>query len=182
LELSYYERNKEACKARMREYQKRNKERLREYQKAYNKKNKAKSDMRNKIYYQINKDYYNEYYSKKYHSDKKFSLTKRLYSLIRQSILKNKSGWIWEKYVGYTLKDLVTHLKTTLPIGYTWNDYLNGKLELDHIMPVSAFDYESPNDYEFQECWRLENLRLVTPKENHEKGSKILCELEESYT
>jgi len=165
----------------MREYQRNNKEKLQEYRRKYNKRNKAKRDMQNKIYYQINKDYYNEYYSKKYHSDKKFKLTKKLYSIIRSCIKNNKSGYKWETMVGYGLKDLIAHLKTTLPLGYSWKDYLDGKLELDHIMPVSAFDYECPDDPEFQECWKLENLRLVTPKENHEKGSKILYQLQEVY-
>jgi len=166
----------------MLEWQQKNQDHLKEYRREYNKRNKAKKDMQNKINYQLNKDYWNKYYSKKYHSESKFKLTKKLYSLIRQAILKDKEGWTWESWVGYGLHDLCNHLITTLPKGFTWNDYLTGKLELDHIMPVSAFDYESPNDYEFQECWRLENLRLVTPKENHEKGSKIICELEESYT
>ena len=159
------------------EWQIRNREYLREYRKAYNKRNKKKKDMQNKIYYQINKDYYNEYYSKKYHSEKKFSLTKRLYSVIRQAILKDKEGWTWESWVGYGLHDLCNRLIETLPEGFTWIDYLDGKLELDHIMPVSAFDYETPDDPEFKECWKLENLRLVTPKENHEKGSKILKQI-----
>ena len=97
-----------------------------------------------------------------------------MYSLIRQCILKNKSGWSWETYVGYTLKDLVSQLKNALPEGYNWQDYLEGKLELDHIIPISAFNYSEFTDYEFQECWALENLRLITPKENHLKGSKIL--------
>ncbi|MBA7542436.1 hypothetical protein ES705_34757 [subsurface metagenome] len=97
-----------------------------------------------------------------------------MYSLIRQCILKNKSGWRWEADVGYTLEDLKKRLKETISDFYTWQDYLEGKLELDHIMPVSAFNFSEPTDYEFQECWSLENLRLITPKENHLKGSKIL--------
>ena len=158
------------------EWQERNREYLKEYRKRYNKRNKAKKDMQNKIYYQINKKSYNEYYSKKYHTEKKFKLTKKMYSLIRQSILKDRPGWTWESWVGYGLHDLCNRLLETLPEGFTWIDYLDGKLQLDHIMPVSAFDYESPDDPEFKECWKLENLRLITPKENHEKGSKILAQ------
>lgn len=54
---------------------------------------------------------------------------------------------------------------------------MEGRLQIDHIIPISAFDYEDCTDPEFQECWKLENLRLVTPKENHEKGSKILKQI-----
>jgi len=155
-------------------WQKDNQEHLKKYRKEYNKRNKLKKDGQNIIYYQQNKEYYNGYYSKKYWNEKKFNLTKRMYSFIRQCILKNKSGWSWETYVGYTLEDLVFRLKNSLPEGYIWQNYLDGKLELDHIMPISTFNYSEPTDYEFQECWALKNLRLVTPKENHSKGSKIL--------
>jgi 5-methylcytosine-specific restriction endonuclease McrA len=151
-----------------------NQEHLREYRKEYNKRNKSKKDGQNIIYYQQNKKYYNNYYSTKYWNEDKFNLTKRTYSIVRQAILKNKSGWVWEVYVGYTLHDLIGHLKATLSEDYSWNDYLEGKLELDHIIPVSAFNFSKPTDYEFQECWNLNNLRLITPKENHSKGSKIL--------
>jgi 5-methylcytosine-specific restriction endonuclease McrA len=171
---SYYQENKEECLQNMREWQSNNQEHLREYRREYNKRNKLKKDEQSKIYYQQNKKYYNNYYSIKYHNEDKFNLTKRMYSIIRQAILKNKSGWNWESYVGYTTQELINHLKTTLPEGYSWNDYLEGKLELDHIIPISAFDFSKPTDYEFQECWDLNNLRLITPKDNHEKGSKIL--------
>lgn len=158
----------------MLEWQKDNQEHLKKYRKEYNKRNKLKKDGQNKIYYQQNKKYYNDYYSTKYRNEKKFNLTQRMYSLTRQCILKNKSGWGWESYVGYTLKDLVSRLKDVLPEGYTWQNYLDGKLEIDHILPISAFNYSEPNNYEFQECWALENLRLITPKENRSKGSKVL--------
>ncbi len=153
---------------------KNNQEHLRKYRKEYNKKNKSKKDGQNKIYYQQNKEYYNGYYFKKYWNEKKFNLTKRMYRIIRFCILNDKNGYQWESYVGYTLIDLKKHLRETLPKGYIWNDYLEGKLELDHIMPISVFNYSEPTDYEFQECWGLENLRLITPEENHSKGSKIL--------
>jgi len=158
----------------MNRWQEDNQEHLREYRKEYNKRNKLKKDGQNIIYYQQNKEYYNGYYSKKYWNEKKFNLTKRMYSIIRFCILNGKNDYQWESYVGYTLEDLKTRLMKTLPEDYTWNDYLDGKLELDHIMPISTFNYSEPTDYKFQECWSLENLRLVTPKENHSKGSKIL--------
>ena len=158
----------------MNKWQKNNQEHLKKYRKEYNKRNKTKKDRQNKIYYQQNKEYFNNYYNVKYRNDKKFNLTKRMYSIIRQCVLKNKSGWKWENYVSYTLRDLVSRLKNILPEGYIWQDYLEGKLEIDHILPISAFNYSEPNNYEFQECWALENLRLITPKENHSKGSKVL--------
>ena len=170
----YYIKNKEKIIKKQKEYKKNNQEHLKEYRRGYNKINKVKRNEQNKIYYQQNKKYYNNYYLSKYRNDKKFNLTKKMYSIIRQCILKNKSGWAWETFVGYTIEDLILRLKNTLPEGYTWQNYLDGKLQLDHIIPISVFNFSETTDYEFQECWALENLRLVTPEENHSKGSKVL--------
>jgi 5-methylcytosine-specific restriction endonuclease McrA len=128
----------------------------------------------NKIYYQQNKKYYNDYYLTKYWNEKKFNLTKRMYSIIRQCILKNKSGWGWETYVGYTLEELIKRLKKTIPNGYTWQNYINGKLEIDHIIPISIFNFNKPEDYDFQRCWALENLRLLPAIENKIKNSRLI--------
>ena len=171
---SCYQDNREKCLQKMKEWQKDNQGHLRRYREVYNRMNKSKKDRQNKIYYQQNKKYYNDYYSKKYRNEKKFNLTKRMYSIIRFCILRGKAGYQWETYVGYTLEDLIHRLKNALPEGYNWQDYLEGRLELDHIIPISAWNFSEPTDNEFQECWALENLQLLTPEENHLKGSKIL--------
>ena len=58
-------------------------------------------------------------------------------SAIRKSLKSNKEGRHWEGLVGYTLKDLIRRLKKTVPSGYTWQDFLEGKLHVDHIIPIS---------------------------------------------
>ena len=61
---------------------------------------------------------------------------------------------------------LIDHLKQTVPAGYTWDDYLKGTLELDHIVPVNSFDFKSVRDQAFARCWAMSNLRLLTREEN----------------
>lgn len=92
---------------------------------------------------------------------------------IWESLKGNKAGRHWETLVGYTLQGLIAHLKGTIPDGYTWQDYLDGKLHLDHIIPVAAFDFTKPEDNDFKRCWALENLQLLTAHENLRKGAKI---------
>ena len=50
----------------------------------------------------------------------------------------------------------------------TWddNDTTTWKWQIDHIIPESDFNYITPNDPEFKECWALKNLRPLSAKQN----------------
>lgn len=113
-------------------------------------------------------------YRKKYVS----SLRNRLHVHISRSILKSlrggsKGNVTWPLLVGYDVDVLVAHLTKTMPEGYTWQDYGKTHLHIDHIIPVSAFDFSSPDDPDFRKCWGLENLRLLPAVENLRKGAKL---------
>lgn len=75
--------------------------------------------------------------------------------------------------VGYTAEELEKHLLSTMPDGYTWDDFLNGELHIDHIIPVTAFNYTSPDHIDFKRCWGLENLRLFPAFDNWQKGGSL---------
>jgi len=55
-----------------------------------------------------------------------------------------------------------------------WNNYGRGKGKwtIDHIKPVSKFNYKSVNDEEFQRCWALKNLRPLEYIKNIKKSNK----------
>ena len=103
----------------------------------------------------------------------KFNLQSKIGRAILKSLKGNKAGRHWETLVGYTLKDLIKQLKTTMPEGYTWQDYLDGKLHVDHIIPIRAFVFDKPEDPEFKDCWSLWNLRLLAVEENLKKNSNF---------
>jgi len=92
---------------------------------------------------------------------------------INLSLKGNKKGRHWEDLVGYTLKKLKNRLQKTMPEGYTWQDYMDGKLHIDHIIPKSIFNFTKPEHPDFKRCWALENLRLLPAKENQEKSNKL---------
>jgi len=92
---------------------------------------------------------------------------------ILKSIKRNKDGWHWENLVGYSLNDLIKQLKKTMPKGYTWKDYMQGKLHVDHKIPISAFNYDNPKHIDFKRCWALNNLRLLPAKENLTKRNRL---------
>jgi len=128
-----------------------------------------------KKYRQEYKEEQVEYYRNKRKTNLKYNLNNNISGLIRKSLKGNKAGRHWETLVGYTLADLIKILQKTMPEGYTWNDYLNGKLHIDHRIPISVYNFTSPNHIDFLKCWSLENLQLLPAKENlikHDKLSK----------
>ena len=106
---------------------------------------------------------------------KRDSLTCRTLGWGITSALKQNCKWYkLEGLVGYTIAELKEHLIKTLPKGCDWNkDFVNGWLQIDHIIPKRAFVFDKPEDYEFRQCWSLCNLRLLTARENTIKGDNI---------
>lgn len=110
----------------------------------------------------------------KWKTDSKFNLTLKVFRGINLSTKKNIKGRSWEKLVGYTCDDLVKKLKSTIPNEYTWQDYLDSKLHIDHIIPIAAFNYKKPEHLNFIKCWDLDNLRLLPAKENKIKKNVLI--------
>lgn len=74
--------------------------------------------------------------------------------------------------VGYTLVELMEHLESQFTKGMTWDNY--GEWHIDHIRPVSDFNFITHNDSEFKECWSLWNLQPLWAFDNLSKCAK--CE------
>lgn len=108
-------------------------------------------------------------------NDLKFQLNKKMTSRIYKSLKKgSKDNNHWCNLVGYNDEQLKKHLKKTMPVGYTWQDYIEGRLHIDHKIPVSAFNFDTPDHLDFKRCWALTNLQLLSAHENLEKHAKIL--------
>lgn len=114
-----------------------------------------------------------KYFKNKRKTNLKFNLNRRMVSGIGISLRGNKNGHHWEILVGYTLNDLIKNLKNTIPKGYCWRDCLNGKLHIDHIIPISVFNFTKSEHPDFKRCWALSNLQLLPAKENIIKRNKL---------
>ncbi len=90
---------------------------------------------------------------------------------INKSLNRHKNGRHWEFLVGYTLKDLMKHISRQFTEGMSWDNY--GKWHIDHIIPISAFNFEKPNDSDFKRCWELSNLQPLWAKDNLIKSDFI---------
>lgn len=90
---------------------------------------------------------------------------------IRQSLCGTKGNRHWEDLVGFTINQLRKHLERQFSPEMNWENY-GTYWHIDHIIPISAFNFEKPEDIDFRLCWSLKNLRPLEAKQNISKGAK----------
>jgi len=166
----YYQRDPEKYKNATKEWQEKNPDYKKSWEKEDYKKDPEKYLERSRQWRKDSPEKYRECQGKcernRYKTSPKHNLIHKVKSAIRSSLRGNKAGRHWEDLVGYTLDDLMGRLKSTVPEGYNWQDYLKGRLHIDHIIPMRAFIFKTSEDEEFKQCWSLYNLRLLPSKEN----------------
>jgi len=107
-------------------------------------------------------------------NDLKYQLNSRITRSINSSLKKGtKNHYHWCKSVGYNVEQLKKRLESTMPQGYSWQDFLDGKLHVDHKVSISAHNFTSLQHLDFQRCWALSNLQLLPAHKNLSKHNKL---------
>jgi len=181
-----YAANPEKYIQKAREYYKSNREDVLKRQREYNKKRRAKISDAKAIYYRNNnesiklkrklhKPKANARKRERWQTDIKYRLMLSIRNRINISVKTNSPiGSDLEGLLGYKIDDLIMHLKTTLPEGVTWEDYVSRKIaiHIDHIKPLCKFTIKNIHDPELKKAWALENLQLLHKIDNLKKSSK----------
>jgi hypothetical protein len=159
----YYKENKEEISEWYKEWAKENEKERKTYTQQWNKNNRE----------HINK-YKRDYERKRRAEDPKYRLGIRtrtaVWQLLKERGVK-KTNKTFE-LLGYTIEELMTHLEKQFTEGMTWDNY--GEWHVDHIIPMCSFKFETTDDPEFKECWKLENLQPLWGRENLSKGPRYL--------
>ena len=108
---------------------------------------------------------------KKRRESLKFRLSCAIRGAIRRSFQGSKPQKTFDM-LGFGLEELKAHLESQFQSGMTWENY--GEWHIDHKIPISAFNFDSPEQIDFKRCWSLENLQPMWARENMSKGAKIL--------
>lgn len=125
-----------------------------------------------------------EKYRVRYRSDSVFQVNERIRrqmkkategvdiaGLMRQAMKnKGKSPTI-ERLLGYTIKDLASHLEGLFAGGMTWDRFMRGEIHIDHKIPRKVFDMNDEAD--FKACWSLDNLQPLWAIDNRRKSAKL---------
>lgn len=147
-----------------------NREKINEYAKQYREKNKNNEDYKERRR-RNGRNYYNR--------SCKNNLSYKIHSNISQQVSRmlkgQKAGRKWEDILGFSTEEIKVHLLSTIPNGYTIDDYKNGLLHIDHIIPKSIYDVNNKED--IKKCWNFRNLRLLPAVENLIKNKFLKQEL-----
>ncbi len=140
--------------------------------KFYNENNKDKANLHVRTYYDKHRDQINkqkgEYKRNRRMIDINFRLRSSFPVRIYNSIKNLKGGRHWENIVGYNLDQLMRHLESKFKDGMTWENY-GFYWQIDHIVPVAAFNYTTYTDESFKRCWSLINLQPLKSEDNLKK-------------
>lgn len=91
---------------------------------------------------------------------------------IRNSVRRgSKFGRRTFEVLGYSAEDLHRHLERYFEPGMTWANY--GEWHIDHRIPLAAFNYETPDDFDFKRAWALSNLCPMWAVKNRQKSDKL---------
>lgn len=157
---SYAAANREKVKGRHRAWRAANAEKLREYNREWRAANPEKT-----------KEIHARQGQKR-HSTGRGRLNGGISSGIRISLKgEKKGGRHWETLVDFTVEQLMKHLAKRFLPGMSWGNY--GEWHVDHKVPISAFNFETPEDIDFKRCWCLKNLQPLWAMENLQKHNKL---------
>ena len=93
---------------------------------------------------------------------------------LRRTLLKgSKAGQRTFDLLGYTREQLISHLEKQFSPGMSWENYGSNGWHIDHIVPLSAFNYTDPSHIDFKRAWALSNLRPLWAAENLRKHAKL---------
>lgn len=157
-------------------YYQNNREKVQATNKKYYQNNKEKVQVANKKYQQANPEKVREMNRKqkaKEHATLKGNLSCRMRNMVRHSLKGRKKGQKWEGLLGYTVDKLKKHLEELFTEGMTWEQLLGGKIHIDHIIPIKAFNFTKPEHTDFKRCWALKNLQPLWAKDNQSKHAKL---------
>ena len=72
--------------------------------------------------------------------------------------------------LGYSPKELKEHLESQFTDGMSWDNM--SEWHIDHIRPVSSFNFTTTECEDFKKCWALENLQPLWAADNLAKNNK----------
>jgi len=170
LDRKYRIKNREKLKIKSKKWREKNKKRCREYHAKYKKRNPKKFKKYRKKYRKRHPEVRRRYQKKRRKENPKYHLNGNISKAIGASLSGKKHGRKWEILVGYTCQNLMKHLEKQFDEKMSWGNYGNYWV-IDHIRPISSFNFTSPDDLEFKQCWALENLQPLEKIENIKKSN-----------
>jgi len=174
------EKNKEKCNEYSKKWVKNNPEKRRASIKKYEEKNKEKGKARRKEWKQKNKEKIRLQEKERIKKNPRLKISRNMSRAINHSLKTGKQGRRWEELAGYTIDEFKAHIESLWEPWMNWENYGNPNGDhsncwhIDHIKPVSWFNFKTFEDSEFKECWALSNLQPKEGIANISKQNKFI--------
>jgi hypothetical protein len=143
--------------------------------KAWRKEYESRPEVRKKINNDMREyrktDKWKDWAYRRYWEDDKYRVNACMRAAISRCMNGEKNGKHWFDIVGYDLKELMSHIEKQFADGMNWGNY--GEWEIDHRIPISAFNFMSHKDIDFKRAWNLKNLQPLWKHENRVKHAKL---------
>lgn len=166
----------EASRERARRDYQKNRERVLRRCRSYEIENAEKIAERKSIYYLKNKERINKrqrkYEKFKYYSDPAYRLASKTRARLREYIRKLKipKNDRAHKYLGCNYQFFKKYIESKFTEGMTWDDFLLGKIHIDHIRPISSFNLF--DEAELKKAFHYTNCQPLWAKDNLRKSDK----------
>lgn len=166
------------------EWQRNNPTKVKQYQKKYCEQNREIRILRGRMWRERHPDKQREI--NRISNQKRRSTAKgKLEQFVRNGIWKaisrgEKNGRKTMELLGYSIEQLKAHLEKQFWPGMTWENY--GEWHIDHIIPLSAHNYKTPDDVDFKKAWALKNLQPLWAIDNIRKKDSLLHDFQPSLT
>jgi len=151
------------------------------YNKEYRLKNKDRLHEQRKKYETKNRDKRNRKLRERWIADPVFKLNHVMSGTVRRGLTAGKEGKSWKDLVDFTVEELKHHLEKQFTDGMTWERFLNGKIHLDHKIPLAVFNFKTIHDIDFKHAWALDNLQPLWAIDNMRKSAKIEEQFQPSF-
>lgn len=120
-------------------------------------------------------------HAKKRYSTPKGRLEAAIKSGLRRGLIAgSKAGRSTFDLLGFSVDELRTHLESLFHPGMNWENY--GEWHVDHIIPLAAHNYQTPDDIDFARAWTLSNLQPLWAAENMSKKDKLATAFQPSLS
>lgn len=106
-------------------------------------------------------------------TDPAFAIHMRVSSSVRSSLGRSRLETSWIKLLDFSAADLHAHIERHFTEGMTWERFMAGEIEIDHIIPVSFFRPKAVDSAEFRMCWNLKNLQPLWRIDNRLKRDTL---------
>lgn len=164
------EENREKSRLIKSAWKKRNPEVVRRHAREAARKDPVKQAARKLAYRAENRHVERAYLQKRRAENPYQKLHDSMGNRFRDVLRSNKGGRSWKVLAGYDAVALKAHLESKFLPGMTWENY--GDWHIDHIRPVSSFDFSVDVDAAARACWSLENLQPLWASDNMRKSKK----------